>query len=383
MHPPVGAHVTTIRIRHAPGIDHRVVERGVENRALVIGSTLHREAGFTKRPVPAVPSFPAHAIEVPVVDLRLQVTPRAFNIHERDAYLEQHAAGLPVSEFGVEPDMVTLVLPAVPDQRGGCPDPLPVSLLIREAFLAVNAREIGAPDDGLPEGRAEASVEMQGVAHAPAAMAPAAPGGITGDPALKRTVVDHADELPGGRAPDAMGEIKLHPVGRITLPGEREPEHTRTGRGREFAADVVVIEGDGIVTRFHHLRPVPETTAVAAAGNLFPARHHVERTARRRDEEVAEIPVPAHAAHVREAEPLDRGVVMGVARGLVARRVGVRAQLHHTEGAAGSGKGFPQIAVRATGVRADQRIDPGGGRPAAGHRSLHRARGWEQQRSDE
>jgi hypothetical protein len=58
----------------------------------------------------------------------------------------------------------------------------------------------------------------------------------------------------------------------------------------------------------------------------------LHRSARRHDLQIAEVPVPADAAHVKGAEAFDRRVVIGISRCVVATCDRVWAQLHQTEG---------------------------------------------------
>ena len=70
--------------------------------------------------------------------------------------------------------------------------------------------------------------------------------------------------------------------------------------------------------------------------------------------EIPEIAVPAHAGHVVDAESVDGGVVVAVARAVVPALKGIGAELDHSEGEDGTGVGLAAA------------VDAGGGHVADG-----------------
>jgi len=74
------------------------------------------------------------------------------------------------------------------------------------------------------------------------------------------------------------------------------------------------------------------------------------------DLEIAKIAIPAHTAHVSETETFDGGMLIGIARPIVAAGDGVGAELHQPEGPrrAGEGLAFAELGI---GARPNHRID--------------------------
>ena len=148
---------------------------------------------------------------------------------------------------------------------------------------------------------------------------------------------------------------------RCTL-GKYIAVHTTALCGGEFAADVVVVEGDGIVARRGHLGFVAETLAVAPVGIVGGAGVELRLAAIGHDENVAQVAV-ACAAEMGVAEAHDAAVAVLIAGtvvidtrlinpvDVVGNGVGVGTQLHKAVGETGTGKGVPHT------VGADKNID--------------------------
>ena len=141
--------------------------------------------------------------------------------------------------------------------------------------------------------------------------------------------VDHLDELPRGSAAHPSGKVDLDP--RPIGLGEREAEHAAPRRGGGLDADLVIVERHGVVAGLGDLGLVAEARAVAVFRPLRAALG-VQRPGGGHHQEVAQVAIPAHAAHVRETEAFDRCMPVGIARSVIAAGDGVRAELHQSEG---------------------------------------------------
>ena len=148
---------------------------------------------------------------------------------------------------------------------------------------------------------------------------------------------------------------------RCTL-GKYIAVHTATLCGGELAADVVIVEGDGVVARRGHLGLVAETLAVAPVGVIGCAWVELRLTTVRHDENIAQVAVSRSAemgvaeAHDAAVAVLITGTVVIDTRlinpvDVVRNGIGVGTQLHKAVGETGSGKGVPHT------VGADKNID--------------------------
>ena len=145
--------------------------------------------------------------------------------------------------------------------------------------------------------------------------------------------------------------------------GEDVAVHTTALCGGQLAADVVVVEGDGIVARCGHLGLVTETLAVASVGVVGGAGVELCLTTVRHDEDVAQVAV-SRSAEMGVAEAHDTAVAVLVAGAVVIHSwlihpidvvgdgVGVGTQLHKAVREAGSGEGVPHA------VGADKHVNP-------------------------
>ncbi len=171
--------------------------------------------------------------------------------------------------------------------------------------------------------------------------------------ALDGVVIYHVALCPEGFAVvvvEAVVEVEDNLLCRPL--GEGVAMHAAVGRGGELAADVVVVEGHGIVARACHLGLVAETLAVAAVGVLLGAGVELCLARVGHDEDVAEVAV-ACAGEVGVAETHDGVVAVLITSAIVidprlihavdvvGYRVRVGAQLHGAVGVAGAGKGVP------------------------------------------
>ena len=136
---------------------------------------------------------------------------------------------------------------------------------------------------------------------------------------------------------------------RRTL-GKDVAVHAATLCGGQFAANVVVVEGDGIVARCGHFGLVAETLAVAPVGVIGGAGVELRLTTVRHDENIAQVAV-ACATEMGVAEAHDAAVAVLVAGAVVVdarlinpidvvgNGVRVRTQLHEAVRKTGTGKG--------------------------------------------
>ena len=115
---------------------------------------------------------------------------------------------------------------------------------------------------------------------------------------------------------------------------------------------------------------------------LYVLEHH---------EEVPQVAIPAHAAHLREGETLDRGMFVAVARTVIAARDGIGTHLHHAERRGRPRKGLAQTVVCSCRIdirtRSDKRIhilrDIGLGAAACGECRSQRPRRKERRNPDD
>jgi hypothetical protein len=89
------------------------------------------------------------------------------------------------------------------------------------------------------------------------------------------------------------------------------------------------------------------------------ANGETQRARRGDSQQIPEVAIPSHSAHMGEAEALDGRVLIGVTRSVVAAADSVGTQLHQAERSSRTGKGLA-LSEFLTGARTDQRIDPFG-----------------------
>ena len=160
--------------------------------------------------------------------------------------------------------------------------------------------------------------------------------------------------------------------------GEREAQQTAARRSRTLGLDVVVRQPRGIVACLSRLaRLVVGGTAteygvqenrrgkqsVTLPVILAPSKRRQASGCGRHHQEVPQIAIPAHTAHLRHGKALYRLVLVAVARPVVATRNRVGAHLHHSERRGGSWERLaqPMIGPRSIDVRtgADEGIHVG------------------------
>ena len=81
----------------------------------------------------------------------------------------------------------------------------------------------------------------------------------------------------------------------------------------------------------------------------------------RHDEEISEIAIPPHSAHLSHGKAFYGGMFIAVARTIVTTGDGVGTYLNHTERCGGTGKSLSQSVISAgsidIGAGSDERID--------------------------
>lgn len=351
----VAADILAVGVGHVARVDHRVVEGGVEDGLVAVGpGDFHPAEGVAPRRTVGF----VDGVEVPVGNVVFQVAAGPFGAHERDAGLEQHLFAGAGRKLAEETDVAadgTFVAPF----HGCMGYGVAVGAVAEGLEPHLFHGQGGAPGAALGDRPTELAVEVDGVVDVSVAVAPSAVAGRAADPPLNGGVVHHADELFGGRTADAAGQVEADARG-VAL-GEGHPDHPgAAGRG-QFDADVIVVERHGIVTGAGLLRVVRVGRAVAAAWHLFVADVGVERSDAGGHQQVAEVAVPADAAHVDEAETFDGGVVPRIAGAVVAAGAGVGAELHQSERGGRAGECFAQTVAAPAGFGrgrgSDHRVD--------------------------
>lgn len=110
------------------------------------------------------------------------------------------------------------------------------------------------------------------------------------------------DTLHGRRAPYAPGKIYLY-AGRVGL-GICKPYHTRPGSGGKLRFYTVVVEHDRIAVYAGPLPVMRKPAAIAAFRIIFSAFECFQRPHCRHNEEIAQIAIPPHSAHMGKTESL-------------------------------------------------------------------------------
>ena len=128
-----------------------------------------------------------------------------------------------------------------------------------------------------------------------------------------------------------------------------------------FRPDGIVRQLDGVITGPGLLRCLVVGRAIALdTAVALLAGHQSQRPGRRHHQEVAQVAIPAHAAHLRHREALYRAMLVAISGAVVTSRDGIRAHLRHAEGRGGPRKGLPQSVVGARGLdirtRPDHRV---------------------------
>ena len=347
----VRADVIAVHIGHAAGVDHGVVQRSVQLDPIVLIAPLDAHPGQGLGP--GRPCLLPHGVEVPVWDVVLQVRLRPLDTHERDAALHNNRLTCGRRELREETKMPAPGLAlAVHDLR--CCNGLLVGVRRHVGVPALPVpRDVGTPDAVPLEWLAELTVEVNRVVDVAVAIPPAASFRRALHPTADRVLVHDLDELLGRGPPDPTRQVDLDP--RLSVLGEGEADDACARRGRELRPDAIVGKAHSIVSGLCDFRVMRETGTVSAFRAVGRSSVGPELANGWHHQEVAEIAVPAHAAHVREAEPLDRGVLVGVPGAVVAPGDGVGAQLDQTERRRGSRKGLAE----AVGVPRAFRISHG------------------------
>ena len=353
MRASVRARVAAVDIVQDAGVDHRVVERRVEDRLLFVAAAF--DANPPQLFVPLFAGVAFHFVEGLVGDLRLEIFPGALHVHERNARLEDDLLVCCGFELGEETDVFALDFVDARDY-GRFGHALEVGDADHFVFFARPVvGNVGAPEAVTLDRFAETCVEVDRVVGVSLAVAPAARGGRAPDPSGDGVFVEHLDVLAFGRAADPARQVDLDT--RQFVGGEREAQDAAVRRGRTFGLDAVIGQAGAVIaccgrfTRFVVARTVPADAAVLLACDFL------QGPGRRHDEKVSQVAEPAHAAHLREGESLDGRVFVTVSGAVVPARNGIRAYLHHAIGGRGPGEGLPQSVVDACGAGARARPD--------------------------
>ena len=130
------------------------------------------------------------------------------------------------------------------------------------------------------------------------------------------------------------------------------PVHADPRGGRQFGADAVIGQVDGIVARGSDLILMGIPAPIPLFGCIGGARVQPDLPRKRHQQDVSEVRMP-RPAEMPVAETDDGRIVMAVACAMVidpglvpaghvmGNRVGVRAELDASEGNAGAGEGMP------------------------------------------
>jgi len=169
-------------------------------------------------------------------------------------------------------------------------------------------------------------------------------------------------------AADSSSEVDLY--ARLVVFGKSEAKDAAVGRGGGFGEDVVIGQMGAVVACRSGFGGFVVMRAIAERGVVGLSRNSTQFAYSRHNEQVAQIAVPSDAAHLCESEALDGGVLVAVARPVVAAGDGVGADLRHAERSGRAGESFskPVVGVGGSGVGAgaDEGIDKIGGMLLAG-----------------
>ena len=314
--------------------EHRMVQGSVENRPLVLGQRLHLDPA--QLTIPLVMGLGAHAVEVPVGQLGLQVAQRPGRADRRQRHFHQQWC----FRFGIEIEMGS-------DLAAGH---LGKIRFLVEAAIETVVRSLVEPAVSVGSERfAERQREVDGAGAGPTRGLP-----VTRD----QGIVFHPQKCPHVLAVVVVdiGHQIQDDLGGAVL-GEGIAVQGHPFRGGQFRIDTGVVKSHAIVPGFSLLGFVPEARGVVPTGMAVRLAHDGHQR------DVAQIGM-TRAAEVGVTEARD-GIVIVLVAGAV--RVGlagvfsiivvhlqmlrIGAGLDHAERNRGSRKSVAHVA------RADQGVD--------------------------
>ncbi len=103
------------------------------------------------------------------------------------------------------------------------------------------------------------------------------------------------------------------------------------GSGCRLGLHTVVAQKHRVIPCPGLLRLLVVTRAVSRIRIRLLARGRMQRPDGRHHQEITQIAIPSHTAHLCEGKPFHCGMLMAVTRPVVAAGYGVRTELHHSE----------------------------------------------------
>src|SRR5260370_42386610 len=97
---------------------------------------------------------------------------------------------------------------------------------------------------------------------------------------------------------------------------KRKAQYSGMRRCTQFRAYLMTLERNGVVTGLCYFRGVIELRTPTLLWILGTASGELQRTRRGHSQQIPEVAIPTHSAHVGEAEALDSRVLIGVARSI-------------------------------------------------------------------
>ncbi|MNM93889.1 hypothetical protein D3C81_1062770 [compost metagenome] len=350
MHGVVRAAIAPIAVHEQGGAQQRVIQRGVETRALRLAALrIHR----TQRLAPLLFRCGAHAIEIPARCFRFQIGNRVVFAHRRNGDLHQQRLACRRHHIERGDELAALDLRAL----------LRV-LLARRREALVRDVLLGVVQLMAAERLREAHGEMQLA---------------TGRPATRFTEAgDRAIGAHPHARPQDLARVVIHAGAQVQhhmrrLAGrESVAMHANTRARGEFGADVGVIQRDGVIAGLRTLGGMAETRGVTAQRLIRIAALQLQLAGGRHQQQVAQVRMTG-AGKVRMREPDDGAVVMAIPRRpavtLLARLdAGIRRQLDHAVR-----NGGPRVGM-ALAPGTDEGVNGGVGRLVGGGRCCQRRR---------
>ena len=319
-------------------VDHRMVERRVEHRALILRALDLKSAHIV---VPRLARRRRNLVEAASRSLRTQIRHSALRTYGRERNLHNKLTLAARVETEVCRDLAPRNLGEVAIHIETAPE-----TVIRHRCTIL----IAVVGNGLREGYGKIGIVGAG---------PAVGDAVTRNQSVALDTQRRPQDL-AVVVIDAVRKVQNHMSVRILREGIAV--HARTRGRRQLGTHAAVVERDGIVARRGALALMAETRTVSAVGIIRRARVELDIPYRRHHQNVAQIRM-ARAAEVRMAEAHDGLVAVAVARTIlvgaflilpahvVGDGVGVGAELHRTEGDACPGEGV------AHAVGADEGVD--------------------------
>ena len=320
------------------GVDHRMVERRVEHRALILRALDLKSAHIV---VPRLARRRRNLVEAAARSLRTQIRHSALRTYGRERNLNHKLTLAARVETEVCRDLAPRNLGEVAIHIETAPE-----TVIRHRCTIL----IAVVGDGLREGYRKIGIVGAG---------PAVGDAVTRNQSVALDTQRRPQDL-AVVVIDAVRKVQNHMSVRILREGIAV--HARTRGRRQLGTHAAVVERHGIVARRGALALMAETRTVSAVGIIRRVRVELDIPHRRHHQNVAQIRM-ARAAEVRMAEAHDRLVAVAVARTIfigalliyavhvMGYGVGVGAQLHGPERYACTRKRMPHA------VGADEGID--------------------------